>query len=172
MEYSHEIEPWRDLYVMLGTSSAALMGLLFVATSLHLDEIVNNPIFRMRARRNSIYLIFTLVEAALILTPQPDNYLAIGLLAVNSLGILFPLSNFYNIYRYKHFTSRGGFSIYRAATFVVAFLIGIAGSVSMIAGWKFGLHLVTLSYLTLLVSVSLNAWLIMLGVGETQKGAS
>jgi hypothetical protein len=28
------IRAWHDLYVMLGTSSAALVGLLFVATSL------------------------------------------------------------------------------------------------------------------------------------------
>ena len=39
MEGFHELEAWRDLYVMLGTSAAALIGLLFVATSLHLTEI-------------------------------------------------------------------------------------------------------------------------------------
>jgi len=28
------VDAWHDLYVMLGTSSAALIGLLFVATSI------------------------------------------------------------------------------------------------------------------------------------------
>ena len=28
------IDAWHDLYVMLGTSSAALIGLLFIATSI------------------------------------------------------------------------------------------------------------------------------------------
>ena len=41
MENAHLPEAWRDLYVMLGTSSAALIGLLYVVTSLHLDEIVS-----------------------------------------------------------------------------------------------------------------------------------
>ena len=43
MENAYQPELWRDLYVMLGTSSAALVGLLFIVTSFHLDEIVNNP---------------------------------------------------------------------------------------------------------------------------------
>ena len=34
------IDAWHDLYVMLGTSSAALIGLLFIATSIHLGEVV------------------------------------------------------------------------------------------------------------------------------------
>src|SRR5262249_9922252 len=42
-------EAWHELYVMLGTSSAALIGLLFVATSLHLREIANQDIYRLRA---------------------------------------------------------------------------------------------------------------------------
>ena len=69
MEHDYRPELWHDLYVMLGSSSAALIGLLFVATSLHLKEIVNNRIFRLRTRINYIYLIITVVEAALILTP-------------------------------------------------------------------------------------------------------
>ena len=52
----NEFQPelWRDLYVMLGTSSAALIGSLFIVSSLHLDEVVNNPAFRLRARNNTI----------------------------------------------------------------------------------------------------------------------
>ena len=36
----------QNLYLMLGTSSAALIGLLFVATSPHLVEVVSSPAFR------------------------------------------------------------------------------------------------------------------------------
>ena len=44
-----QVEMWRDLYVMIGTSSAALIGLLYIVTSLHLNEIVNNVVYRTRA---------------------------------------------------------------------------------------------------------------------------
>jgi hypothetical protein len=57
MEDAHLPELWRDLYVMLGTSSAALIGLLFVVTSLHLDDVVKNPVFRVRAYNGTLYLL-------------------------------------------------------------------------------------------------------------------
>jgi hypothetical protein len=40
---------WHELYVMPGASTAALIGLLFVATSLHLAEIANEEIYQPRA---------------------------------------------------------------------------------------------------------------------------
>ena len=57
MENVYQPELWRDAYVMLGTAAAALIGLLFVVTSLHLEEIVNNPAYRIRARNNMFYLM-------------------------------------------------------------------------------------------------------------------
>jgi hypothetical protein len=55
MGKAYQPELWRDLYVMLGTSSAALIGLLFIVTSLHLNEIANNPVLRRRANHRTIY---------------------------------------------------------------------------------------------------------------------
>lgn len=45
MESTEITHMWRELYVMLGTSSAALIGLFFIATSLHIGEVVSNPVF-------------------------------------------------------------------------------------------------------------------------------
>ena len=172
MEAAYDPESWHDLYVMLGTSSAALLGLLFVATSLHLEEIVNNPIFALRTRRNTIYLVITLVEAALVLTPQPIAALAAELIVLNGIGLVLPASNFYNIYKRQSFKSRGGFSVYRSVTFIAGFLLGLAGSVMLVTHGIAGFYLVTASYLTLTVLVSMNAWLIMLGVGQAKPKAS
>ena len=41
---------WRDYFVMVGGGSAALAGLVFVAMTLHLDDIVHHPVHRHRAR--------------------------------------------------------------------------------------------------------------------------
>ena len=51
------IDAWHDLYVMFGTSSAALIGLLFIATSIHLGEVVSNPGFRVRSYNQTLYLL-------------------------------------------------------------------------------------------------------------------
>jgi hypothetical protein len=42
-ESAHLIDAWHDFYVMLGTSSPALVGLLFVATSLHKPTCCEPP---------------------------------------------------------------------------------------------------------------------------------
>jgi hypothetical protein len=49
MNQAYHIEAWREFYVMLGGSLAALTGLLFVATSLHIGELAKVPHWRIRA---------------------------------------------------------------------------------------------------------------------------
>ena len=51
------IDAWQNLYVMLGSSSAALIGLLFVAASIHLGQVVSNPGFRVRCYNQTLYLL-------------------------------------------------------------------------------------------------------------------
>jgi hypothetical protein len=163
-------ELWRDLYVMLGTSSAALLGLLFVVTSLHLDEIVSNPVYRTRARVNSIFLLVTLVEAALVLTPQPMELLGLELIIVNLFGWSFPLRNTYRYHiRNRALGQVGGLSVYRAVTFHACFAAAVAGGAALMQGASFGLYLVAASYIALLVAVAMNAWSIMLGIGQDEN---
>jgi hypothetical protein len=170
MDAAYQPELWRDLYVMLGTSSAALIGLLYVVTSLHLDEIVNNEAYRIRARSNSIFLIITLVEAALILTPQPAMALGAELILLNLFGWSFPVRNTYRfLYKDRDLSKRGGLRRSRAAAFHGSFLLGVAGGIGVIEGLQLGLYLATASYVGLLVTITMNAWSIMLGIGQDEK---
>ena len=41
---------WHDYFVMVGGGAAALTGLVFVAMTLHLREIIEHPVHRHRAR--------------------------------------------------------------------------------------------------------------------------
>jgi hypothetical protein len=163
------MEAWRDLFVMLGTSSAALIGLLYVVTSLHLDEIVNNLASRRHARSNSLYLIITVVDAALVLTPQPSLFLGIELALLNLVGLAIPLRNILVILADWRGAHRAGFAFHRSLIFVSEFASGAAGGAVLALGSSWGLYLVTASYVALLVSVALNAWAIMVGIGLTEK---
>ena len=99
------IDAWHDLYVMLGTSSAALIGLLFIATSIHLGEVVSNPGFRVRSYNQTLYLLTLLVEAVLILVPQPVPFLGVELMALNLVGLGIAISTTYT-FIYKHRNDR------------------------------------------------------------------
>ena len=115
------IDAWHDLYVMLGTSSAALIGLLFIATSLHLGEVVSNPGFRVRSYNQTLYLLTLLVEATLILVPQPVSFLGAELMALNLVGLWIALSTSYTfIYKHRDDRHRGGMKMSPAIPLTVS----------------------------------------------------
>ena len=164
-ESAYQPELWRDLYVMLGTSAAALIGLLFVATSLHLDDLVANPVYHTRAYNQTRYLALLLIESVFVLMPQSRVTFGIEVAALNVLGLALPLSNIYSfVYKNKAAAQPGGWAIGRAFRYILAFVIGIAGGAALVADSLWGMYFVTASYVLLLVAVIANAWSIMLGV--------
>lgn len=170
MENAYQPELWRDAYVMLGTAAAALIGLFFVVMSLHLDEIANNPAYRIRARNNTFYLLVMVVEATLILIPQPMAVLGVELIAINLSLLLLHLRNFYTFaYKSKEVGNRGGFQAYTSLRFITSDILGIAGGAYLVELSNCGLYLMTASYIIFLGSVVFNAWLIMLGVGQAGR---
>ena len=163
------IDAWQNLYVMLGTSSAALIGLLFIATSIHLGEGVSNPGFRVRSYNQTLYLLTLLVEAIFILVPQPVSFLGAELIALNLVGLWIALSTSYTfIYKHRDDRHRGGMKMSRAIPLTVAYLLGIAGGIILIQSSRWGMYIVTVSYTTLLVTVVLGAWSTMVGIEQRQ----
>lgn len=170
MTIGYQPELWRDVFVMLGTAAAALIGLLFIATSLHLEDIVRNQMYRIRARNNLFYLWIMLIQATLVLIPQPMATLGIELAIIALFLLLLHLRNIY-LFRYKNreMGDRGGFQIYTTARFITSDLLGLAGGAFLIALSNWGMYLITTSYLIFIGSVIYSAWLIMLGVGQAER---
>jgi len=67
------MEIWHEFYATAGGASAALVGLLFVGVSLHLDAVVSRPDVRATARGAFQSLIAVLVVALVALVPQIDG---------------------------------------------------------------------------------------------------
>jgi hypothetical protein len=168
MESARSLEIWHDLYVMLGGSSAVLIGLLFVATTMHIREIAANAMFKIRVQDSTLILVGTLIQAAAVLTPQPTQILGMELLLLNLWGGWFPVSLTYTAMM-KPAAARGGYSIYRGICFIGGFGLGIAGSVALIAGAAWGLYLITACYVSSVVATVWNAWAMMLGIGQGER---
>src|SRR5260370_4072027 len=62
-----DISSWHDYFVMVGGGSAALTGLIFVAMTLHLEEITTNPVHRHRARTILMGLTAVFIRCGLVL---------------------------------------------------------------------------------------------------------
>jgi hypothetical protein len=106
---------WHELYVMLGTSAATLIGLLFVTSSLHLNEIARNEVYHIRAYNQTRNLVLLLVVVIAVLVPQPTAALGLELMLLNIGSLLFPVRSIYNfVYKSAGAGSRGDWALTRA----------------------------------------------------------
>jgi hypothetical protein len=159
---------WNEVYLMLGSSSAALIGLLFVATSLHLAEIANEEVYRLRAQYTMLVLLSTLLESMAVLMPQPITVLGVELLLVSMWGLLFPITLLSKAIKIPR-SRRGGLSVRRAGVFVTAYLVGFIGAGAVVTGCEWGMYGVSASYAILLTISIWNGWIIMQGIGRHEK---
>jgi hypothetical protein len=165
---------WHDLFVMIGSSAGALVGLLFIVVSLHFDKIgtrddVNTRITMQGARFNTMHLLTVMVEAAAVLTPQPVLALGVELIALNLFGLRLPLT-IIRRYANQHVTisARGGFPTVLIATIIAAYLLGTAGGVAVLRHAEWGLYLVAASCLVKIVRSVLTAWVLIFGITHTR----
>src|SRR6267143_6143172 len=75
---------WHDYFAVVGTCAAALTGLVFVAMTLHLEEVTGDPVHRHRARTILTGLTAVFIRCALVLMGGQN---AQGI-AVEIIGVL------------------------------------------------------------------------------------
>lgn len=159
---------------MIGASAGALVGLLFIVVTLHFGRIAERADDNMRitmqgARYNMFHLLTVLVEAAIILAPQPLAFAGVELIAVNLFGLRLPIVI---IYRYfgKNITisGSGGFPTMLLATIISAYLLGAAGGVMMFHHAGLAIYMIAVSCLIKLVRSVLTAWMLMFGVTQAR----
>jgi hypothetical protein len=84
MPAANDPAAWQSFYVMLGGANAALTGLVFVALSIHLREILEHPTLRPRAVIALTVLTTQIVIAAIVLVPQDSWLIGLEIFAVNA----------------------------------------------------------------------------------------
>ena len=160
---------WNELYLMLGTSSAALIGLLFVATSLHLAEIANEEIYRLRAQYTTLILLSTLMQSTAVLMPQSMKILGFELLVINLLGLSFPVTLLSKAGQDPGRTWSRRLLSPSCDGFHCRIVIGIIGAGAVATGREWGMYGVTVSYALLLFISIWNGWMIMQGIGRGER---
>ena len=90
--------------------------------------------------------------------------------AQRGIGLHLPLT-----FAYTYFVTRKAirrtFPIYPFVTYTSCYCAGLIGAIALImrAGW--GMYLISASYMTVLVAVALNGWIILLGLGLAETAA-
>jgi modulator of FtsH protease len=152
---------WHDFFVTVGTGAAALTGLVFVAMTLHLDEIINNPVHRHRARSILAGLTAVFIRCALVLMgAQSSQAVALELIAV--LVVVETI-----LYRSISLAARDADNavLLRAVGSFACLLLEQAGAVVLFFGFSWGLYVVGLGMMSSFIFMVTGAWLLLVGVG-------
>jgi hypothetical protein len=164
MSQSYGLELWRDLFVMLGSSATALLGLLFVVLTIHLQTVKEDLDFRLRTRNNSYHLLNVFILSALTLAPVPVMFFGIGVALVCLYGLRLPIVVTWYLYRQDE-ADRAHKPLWLGSVITVAtaYALGIAGGIALLAGSNHGFALIATTCVVLMVRAVLSSWALMFG---------
>ncbi|HUL48688.1 MAG TPA: hypothetical protein VLT79_01600 [Gemmatimonadales bacterium] len=171
MEFAYRPEVWKDLFAVVGLSTAALTGLLSVALSIHVRPIVANATHLARARESVFALIVPLVVSIFVLIPQQGRVplgieLLVTSLVVLALGLRLQARTVRRLAPRRRGPWIRRLIIVNSATLAIT----IAG-VSLIIGRLGGMLWLLPHVLICLLWSTYNGWKLMIGVAdETGEG--
>ena len=161
---TYEPALWHDYFVMVGGGSAALTGLVFVAMTLHLQEIVADPVQRHRSRTILAGLTAVFIRCALVLMGG-QNAQAV---AVELFGVLLVVEFIlYTSIRQAARSADQGV-LWRTIGSFACLLFEQAGAVVLFFGNAWGLYAVGIGMMSSFIFMVTGAWLLLVGVGQEE----
>ena len=155
---------WRDFFVMVGGGAAALTGLVFVAMTLHLEDIVHHPVHRHRARTILTGLTAVFLRCGLVLMGgQSGRAVAIELFAV----LIVVEVILYRSIREAIQSANSGVLLRTIGSFA-CLLTEQIGAVALFLGAVWGLYIVGVGMMASFVFMVTGAWLLLVGVESEQ----
>ena len=159
---SAQPELWREFFITLGSSAAVLVGLLFVANSLHLEKLSKDVLLHRRARNVLLIMMLLFLQSLAVLMPQDHALLGAEICALNVVMLYFPTSVALRMLRQKI-----SLPITRIGPGILCPIAAIIGGIMLMMNWRWSLHVVAISNALAVFVLVANAWSMMLGVWRT-----
>ncbi len=158
------LNAWHDYFIVVGGGAAALTGLVFVAMSLHLDDIVHHPVHRHRARTILTGLTAVFIRCSLVLMGnQSPQAVAVEIFAV----LLIVEVVLYRSTR-EALTSADSAAMLRSVGSFATLVVEQAGALILFTGAVWGLYVVGLGMMSSFFFMVTGAWLLLVGVESSQ----
>jgi hypothetical protein len=165
---------WHDFYLTMGTASASLIGLLFVALSLHIDAITGDARDDLRAFADQAFSSFTIVLLIAVFFLIPDD-------GAETLGSLYIVLSFFAAYRMLRrapavWRSRargrpGEATIWRFVLPTAAVVGLFAVGLGLLLGQRSALYWLVAVIIGLLMSAARSSWDLLIKVGTERRAA-
>lgn len=168
--FAELLEPWHDFYLLAGTVSATLMGLLFVAMSIHWDVVLHETKAHLNAIALEAFGSFLVVTflALMMLTPVGSGRpIGLGLVVLGALRLVIALRQSRKIWGTDDESfPRTGVG-YRAVLIPLAFaLLAGAGLLIYLGRFDLGVSLLTGAVFVLLAMGARSSWDLLVLVGR------
>src|SRR6266851_581206 len=162
------LSSWHDYFMTVGAGAAALTGLVFVAMTLHLEEITKDPVHRHRARTILTGLTAVFIRCSLVLMGgQNAQAIAVELIVV--LGIVEVI--LYSSIRSAASSADRGVLLRTVGSYA-CLIVEQAGAVVLFFGGAWGLYAVGLGMMASFVFMVTGAWLLLVGVGAREPASA
>jgi modulator of FtsH protease len=159
---------WGTFAVGLTTASGALTGLVFVAVSIRVDDVLGDPFHRRRAESTFVILLATLTASLLMLLPgQSRVALGIEILLVGAV-LIFRSVRTWPIVR--AYTKREAYISFTVGT--GAHVLLVIGALSVLGKTGGGLYIVAAALLLELVRALSDIWVLFSGITAIGKASA
>jgi len=166
---------WHDFYLLAGTVAATLMGLLFVALSLHWDVVLEDSRTHLHAIAIEAFGAFLIVAflSLLMLAPTASaRPLGFALMLLGGLRLVIGLRHSRVLWSSSDESFRRAEMIYRSVIIPGAFvLLGWCGFLIFRRDFDSGLAMLTVAVILLLGMGARAAWDLLVRVGRLKMKA-
>jgi hypothetical protein len=153
---------WHDFFMGTIGAAAALTGLLFVAISINLEQILKYPHLPGRAAGTLGILVSALVVSGFALAPG-QGIRALGI-EVAAAGVIVVVQAFWVTLGKSSPGDPKTWLVQHLASLLAPSIAFIVGGVSLAAGVGGGLYWVLVAVLLVFVSASVNAWVLLVEI--------
>jgi hypothetical protein len=154
---------WHDFFVGSMGASAALTGLLFVAISINLEQILKFPNLPGRAAGSLGVLVSVLIVACCGLVPG-QHLVALGIEVAVAGGAVMFQAFWITLRSGVPDGDRSSWRIERTLTLLLPGALFFAGGLSLMAGGGGGLYWVFAATVLAFIVSAINAWVLLVEV--------
>lgn len=167
MPYRILAQTWHDFYIVAGTASATLVGLLFVSLSLHLRAVLTRSEVRGLARATLANFALVLLVALIVVIPQDGPSAGTQLEATGAASALIVMAPAIRAGRSRTRTIRPLLLLMRFALGALGYASTVAAGALLTTGNdRTAFTFLASATIVLLVLSLRNTWDLVVSVGE------
>ena len=163
-----DLAQWTDFFILVGTGSATLAGLVFVALTINLRGVAHDATHRYRAiNMLTGFASIFLLSALALMGHQRSTAVGVEWLVVAVLALAINTYGYVQAFRLR--SSLYALSVVRIVGGSICYLGQIVGAILLVVGIPSGVYVAAISTIATFVYLISGSWLLILGTIQTAE---